>query len=60
MLKLRDKNTDTQQVNYLDLINNSKNQEDKEKYKKMNIEVKKQQVSEQKLNYLNYFDDKMK
>ena len=57
---MRDKKLDTQEVDYIDLMNNAKSQEGKEKYRKMNLDVKKQQVADHKLNYLNYFDDKMK
>ena len=60
VMKLRDKKSDTQQVNYLDLMKYAKNQEEKDMYKKLNENGKKQQVTELKNNYMSYIDDKMK
>lgn len=60
VMKLRDKKSDAQQVNYLDLMKYAKNQEEKEMYKKLNENGKKQQVTELKNNYISYIDDKMK
>jgi len=38
----------------------AKNQEEKDMYKKLNENSKKQQVTELKNNYMSYIDDKMK
>ena len=41
-------------------MGSAKNLDDKEKYRKMNQDMKKKQINEQKTNYINYFEDKMK